>query len=112
MRWKLIISVIVVVVVMFAAIISYLSGAGHLSVPSGAVDKDPISGNGTVVYQGVEGGFYGIVTDDGKHYDPMNLSPEYRIVGLKIYFEAKKLDILTYRMWGTPISITKIRKIG
>jgi len=103
MRWKLIVSVIVVVVVVFAAIISYLSGVGYLSVPSGAVDKDSISGNGTVVYEGVEGGFYGIVTDDGKHYDPINLIPEYRTVGLKIYFEAKKLGILTYRMWGTPI---------
>jgi hypothetical protein len=73
-------------------------------------DKDFVSGNGTITLLTFEGGFYGIITDDGKHYDPTNLSPEYQIEGMKIYFEGKKLEIVTIHMWGTPIQITKIQR--
>ncbi|WP_157199887.1 hypothetical protein [Methanogenium cariaci] len=36
----------------------------------GTDNPDAVSGTGTVVYNDLEGGFYGIVTDDGTRYLP------------------------------------------
>ena len=44
---------------------------------------------GTVVYLSFEGGFYGITGDDGRHYDPINLSQDFRIDGLPLRFGVK-----------------------
>lgn len=67
---------------------------------------------GTVRFIDLEGGFYGIIGDDGKKYDPINLSREFQIDGLPVHFEAKvRDDVATIRMWGTPIEILKIEKL-
>ncbi len=74
-------------------------------------EKDVISQTGTVKLINLEGGFYGIVGDDGKNYDPANLSEEFRVDGLRVSFEAKVLkDVATTRMWGTPVEIIKIER--
>jgi hypothetical protein len=71
--------------------------------------KDVVSGTGTVKFIDLEGGFYGISGDDGKNYDPVNMSKEFQEDGLQIQFEAKiRTDVATTRMWGTPVEITKI----
>ncbi len=71
--------------------------------------KDVVSRTGTVKFNELEGGFYGIVGDDGKNYDPINLREEFRKDGLSIRFQMKiREDITTTHMWGTPIEITKI----
>ena len=41
---------------------------------------------GTVTYLGFEGGFYGIVTENDKHLDPINLEDSLKIDNLKIKF--------------------------
>ncbi len=67
---------------------------------------------GTVKFINLEGGFYGIVGDDGKNYLPINLSKEFKIDGVRVKFEGKiRNDILTIYMWGEPIEITKIEII-
>ena len=38
--------------------------------------KDIVEGSGTITYINLEGGFYGIVADDGEHYVPINLPSE------------------------------------
>ncbi|MFH0769521.1 MAG: hypothetical protein V1932_08185 [Chloroflexota bacterium] len=74
-------------------------------------DKDIVSQTGAVKLINLEGGFYGIVGDDGKNYDPANLSQEFRVDGLRVSFEAKILkDVATTRMWGTPVEIIKIER--
>jgi len=68
-----------------------------------------VSGTGTVKFVGLEGGFYGIVGDDGKHYDPINLEQTYQKDGLRVRFQAKiREDIASIHMWGTIVEITKI----
>lgn len=64
---------------------------------------------GTIKYIGLEGGFYGIIGDDGKKYQPINLPDEYRVDGLRVWFKARaREDLATIYMWGTPIEIIEI----
>jgi len=62
-----------------------------------------------VVFQDLEGGFYGIVGDDGKDYLPLNLGADYRVDGLRVSFESEPAgDVSTIYMWGTPVNLTFI----
>ena len=75
-------------------------------------NDDAIKGTGTVVYLSFEGGFYGITGDDGKHYDPTNLSPEFQKDGLRVRFEAKELQgRASVHMWGTIVELVAIHKL-
>jgi len=72
----------------------------------------PIKTTGTIKHQGIEGGFWGIVGDDGQNYDPANLAPEFQIEGLRVSFEAvTKPDVASFHMWGTIVDIKAIRKL-
>jgi len=67
---------------------------------------------GTVQYINLEGGFYGIVGEDGNKYDPVNLPDEFKQDGLRVKFSAKILkDQMSIHMWGALIEITEIEKI-
>ena len=67
---------------------------------------------GTVTYQNLEGGFYGILGDDGKKYDPLNLDSKYRKDGLRVAFDAVAAkDVATTRMWGTPVNLDQVEVI-
>jgi hypothetical protein len=71
-----------------------------------------VSGIGTIVFLRFEGGFYGILSDDGGHYDPINLSQEFRGEGLRISFVAKICKgLISYHMWGSLIEIVAIERI-
>jgi len=73
----------------------------------------PIKTTGTIKHQGLEGGFWGIVGDDGQNYDPQNLAPEFQKEGLRVYFEAVTLpNQASFHMWGTIVEISKISKLG
>jgi hypothetical protein len=74
-------------------------------------NQDLIYGTGEIVYLTFEGGFYGIISDDGNHYDPINLPSEFRIVGLKVVFFGEKLDWDSYHMWGIIMRIIYIQKL-
>ncbi|MEW6702152.1 MAG: hypothetical protein AB1298_05485 [Bacteroidota bacterium] len=69
-----------------------------------ANDSDFKYAKGTVKYIPIEGGFYGIVTDDNKNFDPMNLPKEFQKDGVRIYFKyVEKKNIVSAHMWGTII---------
>lgn len=70
---------------------------------------DTIKGTGTVKYINLEGGFYGIITDNGKKIYPINLPNEYKTDGLRVKFKARILRNVTTQMWGTPVEIIEIR---
>ncbi len=60
----------------------------------------------TVTYIDLEGGFFGLVTEEGDKYLPMNLMPEHRKEGTVLSFKAKQLKALaTIQQWGTPIEL-------
>jgi len=74
-------------------------------------DQNIVSGTGTIIFLDFEGGFYGILSDDGEHYDPVNLSKEFQVDGLRVRFEVKILqDVLSFHMWGKVVSIRHIEK--
>lgn len=67
---------------------------------------------GTVKYQSIEGGFYGIVTDDNKNLDPINLSSEFKVDGKRIQFKyVERKDLASFHMWGMLIEITEIKEL-
>lgn len=74
-----------------------------------------VGGEGTVQYLDIEGGFYGIVADDGSNYDPINLSSDFADFqedGLRVTFEGKVRDDLdSIHMWGTIIELTAVEKL-
>ena len=72
-----------------------------------------ISGTGTVIFVDIEGGFYGIISDDGKQYDPLNLGQAYQRDGLRIRFTAKINEVqASIHQWGIIIEIIEIEEIS
>ncbi|EKE75174.1 hypothetical protein [Gallaecimonas xiamenensis] len=63
---------------------------------------------GKVVFQPMEGGFYGIIDDKGQKWLPLGLPAEMRRAGLRVKVEASKADVMTIQQWGTPIRINSI----
>jgi len=64
---------------------------------------------GTVRYVNVEGGFYGIETDDGTKLDPVNLPDRFKKDGLGIKARVETLqDQVSSHMWGQLVRILTI----
>ncbi|MHB8904992.1 MAG: hypothetical protein ACYC4T_03415 [Melioribacteraceae bacterium] len=67
---------------------------------------------GSVKYLSFEGGFYGIITDDNKNLDPLNLPKEFQVEGKRIQFKyIEKNDMASIHMWGTIIEIIEIHEL-
>ena len=67
---------------------------------------------GTVRYLDFEGGFYGLVADNGEKYDPVNLPKEYKQDGLRVKFQVReKKGMVGFRMWGKIAEVVKIEKL-
>ncbi|MEW5842131.1 MAG: hypothetical protein AB1775_02570 [Bacteroidota bacterium] len=67
---------------------------------------------GTVVHGGVEGPAFGIRTDDGKNFDPINLPIEFQVYGKRISFKyIVRNDLTSTHMWGTIVEIIEVKEI-
>ena len=67
---------------------------------------------GTVRHIDLEGSFYGIVTDDGKKLDPVNLPQEFQKDGLRIWARVEPLpDRVSIHMWGTLVRIVEFKRL-
>jgi len=69
---------------------------------------EPVSDTGTVVFLDLEGGFFGIADDHGRHWDPTNLSQAFKADGLRIRFKGIVTDLPTIHMWGRTVELTSI----
>ena len=68
---------------------------------------------GTVTWVPIEGGFFGIISDDGRNYDPLNLPAGYAQDGMRVAFSAKADPAMaSFHMWGTIISIIDIYPVS
>lgn len=75
------------------------------------VPQDSQTINGTVRHIPLEGGFYGIVADDGRHYDPVNLPVEFRQDGLSVTCRIRPArNHVSFRMWGQLVEIVDIQR--
>jgi hypothetical protein len=72
----------------------------------------PVSDTGTVVFLSFEGGFYGIVDDHGRRWDPSNLSEDFKADGIRVSFEGVVTDRSTFHMWGRTVELTSIRRLN
>jgi hypothetical protein len=67
---------------------------------------------GKVTRVQIEGGFWGIIGDDGTKYDPINLPEEYKKNGLPVRFEVKNREgMASIHMWGQIVEIIKIENV-
>jgi len=98
---------LVVLVTLFGAILA----CGCMATGGDETVDGRLSGNGTVVFIDLEGGFYGIVTDDGERYLPLDLPADYEKDGLRVRFSADVVnDTATIQQWGTPVDLIEIEK--
>ncbi|MEN3184484.1 MAG: hypothetical protein ABDK93_05760 [Atribacterota bacterium] len=70
-----------------------------------------IRATGQVVYVPLEGGFFGIVGDNGVRYEPVNLPEEFQVDGLRVLFIAEHVDGASAHMWGELIRLTHIEAV-
>ena len=79
----------------------------------GCINREGIVvGIGTIQYNDFEGGFYGIVGDDGENYDPINLPSDFEENGLRVKYALKILeDQDSIHQWGIMVEIIKIEKL-
>lgn len=89
-----------------------------ISIPSSVISlvnnsdnsyKDLIYSTGVIKYIPLEGGFFGIISDDGNHYDPINLPPDFENDGLTVIFIGEILNLVSAHMWGRIIRIFSIQ---
>jgi len=74
--------------------------------------RQPWVAAGTVTYLNLEGGFYGILGDDGRKYDPLNMDADFQKDGLRVAFHATEAQgAMSSRMWGTPVTLDFIAEI-
>jgi hypothetical protein len=77
-------------------------------------DNDPASfvrSEGTIVWVNVEGGFWGIEAANGHEYEPVNLAPEFQVIGLRVVFTGKLLNWGTMHMWGEVLEVGEMSKV-
>ena len=80
--------------------------------PKDASARNLVSGVGTITFFDLEGGFYGLVADDGARYDPMNLDEAFQQDGLRVRFRARlQTGVMTIRQWGKPVEIVEIARL-
>jgi len=77
----------------------------------GCNQTDRVLDSGTVVYLDLEGGFFGIIDDHGRHWDPSNLPAEFQTDSLRVRFEGVVTDRATFHMWGRTIELTAIKRL-
>ena len=91
-----------IVILIFIFFILLLSGC----------TENYIQGEGIIIYNDFEGGFYGIIGDNGENYDPINLEKEFQEDGIIVSYTLKVLeDQLSIHQWGIVVEIIEIERI-
>ena len=67
---------------------------------------------GTVVYQDLEGGFWGLSADDGRQYEPVDALPaSVRTDGCRVEADVEPVDVMSFRQWGRPVRVRSINRL-
>lgn len=93
--------------IFFLAVI-WMSLSGACAAP---LEKKTGYKIGTVQYVDLEGGFCGIVAEDGTRYEPSDLDPAFCRDGLRVRFKPVPCEgCMSVRMWGPIVKIAEIRE--
>ncbi len=99
--------------VLFVLVMAIVTLAGCTGASTSKGNDNVISEGAVVQFVNLEGGFYGLITHWGNKYEPINLSKEFQEDGLLVNVDARiRTDVANTHMWGTPIEIINISKIG
>ncbi len=64
---------------------------------------------GTVVYNDLEGGFWGLLSNDGRRFVPVNPLPEsVRKQGKRIIARISPVQVLSALQWGEHVEVDHI----
>lgn len=86
--------------------------------PKKTIEKETVQANASwisvkVIFLEFEGGFYGLVTNEGEKLLPINLGPEYKVANTKLKIQGKKIEgMMTIQQWGTPFKIAQIELVS
>lgn len=69
------------------------------------------STTGTVRKVDLEGGFFGIVTDQGQDLYPVNLGEEFRSDGTRLRFTHQAAAVFTIHQWGSPVTLSDVQLV-
>jgi hypothetical protein len=62
--------------------------------------------NGTVTYQNLATGFWGIVDENGKEWRPVNMPEQLKQKGKKVTVTIREVEEgMSIFMWGTPVEV-------
>ncbi len=68
---------------------------------------------GTIVYQDMEGGFWGIEGDDRVPYRPVNGVPgAFQKKGLRVRATVRRSDVMSAFMWGRSVELDHIEQLS
>jgi len=59
----------------------------------------------TIVYQNLEGGFWGLEDEKGNNYLPVNMPEQLKHEGKKVKVVIREADEAGAAMWGRPVHI-------
>jgi hypothetical protein len=87
--------------------------APALTSCGGDAEEEKLHIIGTVIFVPLEGGFFGIRSEDGKPYDPINLPTDFQRDGLQVEAVAiPRLDMVSFHQWGQLIEIEEIKELS
>jgi hypothetical protein len=96
----------------FAVLLGGLASCDNLTPKSDPLVRNgkPTQISGQVVFRDKDGGFYGILTDNGAQLEPINLDSRYKSDGARVTIQGK-LDSsrLGTHSWGNPVEIFSVR---
>jgi hypothetical protein len=76
------------------------------------ISSEYIEAQGTITYVGLEGGFWGIMTEDGRKFDPVDLPDKFKKNGLKVRVKLRPRDDLAgTHMWGQMVEVVEIAEV-
>ena len=70
--------------------------------------EDMINVTGTIVFKGMEGGFYALDADDGRKFMPQGMNKALLKHGMKVQVSGIILkDMLTFQQYGEVLKVTE-----
>jgi hypothetical protein len=63
---------------------------------------------GTIIYQDISGGFWGILGDDGQKYAPESLPSALQREGLRVKATVQAAPVMSVRMWGLDVIVEQV----
>jgi len=92
-------------------LLALVAGSGCMS--SGTALAPVASGTGTIQHSDLEGGFYLIVSDDGRKFDPVRLDPAFQRDGLRVrYVVRPRTDGVSVHMVGAIVDVIHIEALA